>query len=60
VCSRVGALPLLATALGGDIDVRYEVFAISVADLCLILSGALLATMGVRARPPIPVSVASS
>jgi hypothetical protein len=52
----VVALPLFVIAFAGDLDVRYEVFAISVAYLCLILGGTMIATMGARrATPPIPV-----
>jgi hypothetical protein len=55
----VVALPLFGVAFGGDLDVRYEVFAISVAYLGLILGGTMLAAMGVRrAAPPIPASAA--
>lgn len=51
----VGALPVFAVIFGGDLDVRYEVFAISVAYLGLILGGTMLATMGVR-RATAPIT----
>jgi len=54
----VGALPLFGIVFGGDLDVRYEVFAISVAYLGLILGGTLLATMGVRTPAHRGLSVA--
>jgi hypothetical protein len=51
----VGALPVFAVIFGGDLDVRYEVFAISVAYLGLILGGTMLAGMGVR-RATAPIT----
>ena len=55
----VGGLPLFGIVFGGDLDVRYEVFAISVAYLGLILGGTMLAAMGFRrGAPPIPTSTA--
>jgi len=51
----VAALPLFGMVFGGDLDVRYEVFAISVAYLGLILGGTMIAASGVRrAVSPIP------
>lgn len=55
----VAGLPLFAIAFGGDLDVRYEVFAISVAYLGLIVGGSILATMGVR-RAVLPTPVAAA
>jgi hypothetical protein len=50
---------VFAVIFGGDLDVRYEVFAISVAYLGLILGGTMLATMGVRrAMAPITAPAA--
>jgi hypothetical protein len=55
----VGALPLFGIVFGGDLDVRYEVFAISVAYLGLILGGTMLAAIGFsRGAVPIPTSTA--
>jgi hypothetical protein len=51
----VGALPVFAVIFGGDLDVRYEVFAISVAYLGLILGGTMLATIGLS-RTAVPIT----
>jgi hypothetical protein len=55
----VGALPVFAVIFGGDLDVRYEVFAISVAYLGLILGGTMLAMIGLgRTAAPITAPAA--
>ncbi len=46
----VGGLVVLGLAFGDDLDVRYEVFAISVDYLALIVGGAMLTAMLLRRR----------
>jgi hypothetical protein len=46
----VGGLGVLGLAFGDDLDVRYEVFAISVDYLALIVGGAMLTAMLLRHR----------
>ena len=55
----VAGLPLFGMLFGADLDVRYEVFAISVAYVGLILGGTMIAASGVRravSLVPIPAA----